>query len=511
MITKIYRSIIVAAIAFISPMMTACSDSDKTDIAYGKTGNGTVLTLTHEGEKVTDLRVPMGELSSYIVSVNSDGGWTVTMPDADTTWVHVTPTEGFGWNVADAEAANTNAYVKVKVDYNSGAPRQTAITFATGAVTAVLNISQAGRGSNNDPIETAWEMVANLKIGYNLGNTLESNHDLSNSWFNPSGPGDWQTYETCWGQPITTQAIIDNIVDRGFNIIRVPVTWFPHMDDEGNINEDWMNRVEEVVNYVLNTGSYCILNVHHDNGARGEGRTDRHAWLIADMDKYEENTKLLQKIWQQICERFKNYDGKLIFESFNEILDKNYSWTPPTDVNSPVYECINRLHQDFVNVVRASGGNNLYRNLAVTTYAATGNKDVPLEAFVAPQDKVEGHMYLTIHSYDPYNFVHDNSGVNSDGTTYDYNIKIFNDECMEVIDGVFARCNKRATECGMPFIFGEFGSGDTKKALAERVKYGNYMNQKFKEYKMAGLLWMGFLDRKTGEWSDAEVLDAMMK
>lgn len=490
----------------------SCSDNNNGgSSAYGINSPGSTIILTHEGEIISELNISMGELTSYMISVNSDGAWSVSLPDNDTTWVHITPHEGYGWDITDTNATNNNAFVKLKVDYNSSTPRSSILTFTTGDKSATLNINQAGRGSSDDPIETAWEMVANLKLGYNLGNTLESNHEPTLSWFNPSGPGDWQTYETCWGQPITTQAIIDDIVSKGFNIIRVPVTWFPHMDEEGNINEDWMNRVEEVVNYVLNTGSYCILNVHHDTGERGEGRTDKHAWLIADMDKYEENTILFQKIWQQICERFRDYDGKLIFESFNEILDKNYSWTPPTSITAPEYEAINRLQQDFVNVVRASGGNNLYRNLALTTYAATGNKDVPVEAFEAPQDQVNGHLYLSIHSYDPYNFVHDNSGVNADGTTYDYNIKVFDDDCKAVIDGVFARCHKRATECGMPFIFGEFGSGDTKKALAERVKYANYMNQKFKEYNMTGLSWMGFFNRNTGVWSETEVLDALMK
>mgnify|MGYP003293374834 CR=1 FL=1 len=147
----------------------------------------------------------------------------------------------------------------------------------------------------------------------------------------------------------------------------------------------------------------------------------------------------------------------------------------------------------------------------MTTYAATGNKDVPVEAFVAPQDKVDSHMYLSIHSYDPYNFVHDNSGTNSDGSTYDYNIKIWDESCEAVIDGVFARLDKRSKKFGMPFLLGEFGSGDVKKAVAERIKYANYLNKKFKEYKTTGLVWMGFLDRKSLTWSETEVLDAMMK
>lgn len=507
-IKHLYSMLLLALAVF---GLQACSDSDKESLGYGISDDGTTITLTHEGEPVSQLNLTMGELTSYMISVNADGGWTVSVPEADTEWVHVTPHEGYGWNVSDPEAVNTNAYVQLKVDYNSGAPRSTVLTFKTGSQTALLNISQAGRGTSTDPIETAWDLVGNIKMGYNLGNTLESNHDTANSWFNPSGPGDWQTYETCWGQPVTTQAIIDDIVAHGFNIIRVPVTWFPHMDAEGNINADWMNRVEEVVNYVLNTGSYCILNVHHDNGERGDGRTDNHAWLTADMDRYAENSALFKKIWQQICERFKDYDGKLIFESFNEILDKNYSWTPPSSVTDPAYEAINKLQQDFVDVVRASGGNNRYRNLAVTTYAATGNKDVPVQAFQAPQDPSPNHMYLSIHSYDPYNFCSDNSGVNSDGSAYDYNIKIFDDECKAEIDAVFARVNKRASECGMPFIFGEFGANDDKKALAERVKYATYLNQKFKQYHMSGLWWMGFIDRKTGVWSDTEIIDALLK
>lgn len=473
----------------------SCSDSDSGSSAVNITAPGTVLSLVHEDSPIEELNIPMGELTSYMISVKTDGGWKVSVPEADASWVHITPHAGYGWDALNKDAVNTRAYVKLSVDYNEGAARSTQLTFTTGNLQAVLRINQAGKGSGSDPIESVWDMVGKLKMGYNLGNTLESNHDLSNSWFNPSGPGDWQTWETCWGQPQTTQEIINAIADKGFNIIRVPVTWFPHMDEEGNIDEQWMNRVEEVVNYVLNANCYCIINVMHDTGARGADRTDRHCWLTADIDKYPENTILYQKIWTQICERFKNYDERLIFESFNEILNSSYSWTAPSSESDGAYEAINKLQQDFVNVVRASGGNNKYRNLAVTTYSATGNADAPVNAFKAPQDQVSDHMYLTIHSYDPYNFCNNNSGKAPDGSTYDYNILIFDDDCKAVIDGVFARVNKRATECGIPFIFGEFGALDYEKSMAERVKYAQYMASKFKQYKTAGLWWMNLINR----------------
>lgn len=487
-----------------------CSDSDTTENVGNITADGTTITLSHDGAAIQELNLSMGELTSYMISVNSDGGWKASVPDADTTWVHITPHAGYGWAVADTAATNLRSYVKLKVDYNRGSDRSTSITFTTGALQAVLRINQAGIGSSSDPIESAWDMVANLKMGYNLGNTLESNHDLTNDWFKPSGPGDWQTWETCWGQPQTTQEIIDAIAAKGFNIIRVPVTWFPHIDSEGNIDGTWMNRVEEVVNYVLKANCYCILNVMHDTGARGANRTDKHCWLTADMDTYEANTVLYQKIWKQICERFRDYDGKLIFESFNEILNKSYSWTPPS-AGDPAYEAINRLQQDFVNVVRASGGNNQYRNLAVTTYAATGTSDVVLAEFKAPQDVAKNHLYLTIHSYDPYNFCNNNAGKNPDGSEYDYNIKIFDDDCRTVIDGVFARVSKRATDCGIPFIFGEFGAIDEDKSMAERVKYTTYLKEKFKAYNTTGLWWMGLFDRKSLNWYEEDIVNALMK
>ena len=323
----------------------SCSDSTSVSGSGNITGAGTIITLSHDGTEITSLDLPVGELTSYMISVNTDGGWSVSMPEADTTWVSITPHEGYGWACKDTAAVNTRAYVRLKVAMNSGAARSTALTFKTGDKQAVLTVNQKGRGGSSDPIESAWDMVANLKMGYNLGNTLDANP--WGDWWDPTTKtvNDW---ETSWGQPTTTQEIIDAIASKGFNIIRIPVTWYPHMDANDNVKEEWMARVEEVVNYVLKAGCYCILNQQHDNGA-GNGRTDGGAWLYADIDDYPALTVRYQKLWKQIAERFKNYDGKLIFESFNEILNKSYSWTSPSSVSDGAYQAINKLQQDFVN------------------------------------------------------------------------------------------------------------------------------------------------------------------
>lgn len=69
------------------------------------------------------------------------------------------------------------------------------------------------------------------------------------------------------------------IREAGFGAIRVPVTWYNHMDIDGKVNAAWMARVKEVVGYVLSQGMYCIINVHHDTGADSSGKS--YHWIKA--------------------------------------------------------------------------------------------------------------------------------------------------------------------------------------------------------------------------------------
>jgi len=478
--------------------LQSCHDDDNDAVA------ATGLSVTKDGAEINALSFSMGE-SYQMIGIATDGDWTVSVPDADTTWLHVTPHSGPGWDITDTTGTvtNTRSYVRVSVDKNAETPRQSVLTVVSGSFSKQVTVTQNGIATGgNDPIETVWDMVKNFKWGYNLGNTLDSNP--VGDWWDPTVKTvkDW---ETGWGQPETTQEIIDGIHAMGANVIRIPVTWDPHMDANNQIAKEWMDRVEEVVNYALKNDMYVILNVQHDTGASG-------AWLVADEESYAQLTIKYQAIWKQVAERFKDYDQKLIFECFNEILNKQYSWQGPA-AGDGAYKAINMLEQDFVNVVRATGGNNEYRNLAITTYAATanlgaGNGD-PLAEVAAPQDVHPNHIYLSIHSYDPYNFCNKNAGKNADGTEYDYNINVFNADCTAAIDDIVKRCVDRAANLGMPFIFGEFGAIDEEKSMAERVKYATYVGQKLKANGTSGLWWMGLYDRKKLEVYEPLIVNAL--
>ena len=229
--------------------------------------------------------------------------------------------------------------------------------------------------------ETAKEAVKNMGVGWNLGNTLDAN-DGSKTWTTTA------QHETCWGQPVTKPELLKMMKEAGFSTIRVPVTWYQEMDKDGKVNDAWMNRVKEVVDYVIDNGMYCIINVHHDTG-------DGTQWLHASTTNYNKNKTKYEGLWRQIAEKFKDYDQHLIFEAYNEMLDDKNKWNEPTDATDG-YKAINSYAKSFVTTVRSTGGNNKNRNLVVNTYSASSmatamkNLDLPEET---------GHIIFQLHSY----------------------------------------------------------------------------------------------------------------
>ena len=106
------------------------------------------------------------------------------------------------------------------------------------------------------------ELLATLRPGWNLGNSLDV----------PDG-------ETKWGNPAATPELFAAIAKAGFKLVRVPVTWAPHLGGEPGyvIEPSWLERVAEVVGYARAAGLYCIINVHHDgaDGWKGVGCASR--------------------------------------------------------------------------------------------------------------------------------------------------------------------------------------------------------------------------------------------
>lgn len=376
--------------------------------------------------------------------------------------------------------------------------------------------------ANARDFETAKEAVANMKVGWNLGNTLDSNSgDSLNMWIEHWTERKPSDYEVAWGQPVTKPELMKMFKDAGFNAVRVPVTWYPHMeakfnfsswensiwnpsqDDLGTkIDAQWMQRVHEVVDYVINQGMYCILNVHHDTGASNT------AWLIADEDVYEKQRARFEDVWRQIAEEFKDYDEHLLFEGYNEMLDIKRSWcfasfnTPGSydkNIAASAYNSINKYAQSFVNAVRATGGNNSTRNLVVCTYGACdGSGDWnshlsdPLKEMKVPEDVTDGHIIFEVHSYP--------------------NVKSLS-QGKAAVDNLIKGWKSHLLPKGAPMIVGEWGITLENNAKDRSALY-RYFVEKTKANGIAAFHWMGLSDgesRSVPEFNEPDLVDAIIK
>lgn len=336
-----------------------------------------------------------------------------------------------------------------------------------------------GEGPEDDIVDPGWESartaVANFGVGWNLGNTLDTH--LSDA----HDGADWKYWETGWGQVVTRPELMLMMKNAGFGAIRVPVTWGVHMDASGKVFDAWMSRVREVVSYVLDAGMYCILNIHHDTGA------DESAWLVADPSVYLAQKDKFEYLWKQIAEEFRDHDHRLLFESYNEMLDSRRSWCYASfngaydDVFARgAYEAINDYAQSFVDVVRGTGGGNIARNLIVNTYGAcsgSGNWNVhlkdPLKYMELPDDVLEGHLAFEVHAY---------PGIDD-----------FNAMKLEVGD-MFAALEEHLESKGAPVIIGEWGTSSVNPSETMLADFASYFVSKAKACEMGTFYWMTLSD-----------------
>ena len=303
----------------------------------------------------------------------------------------------------------------------------------------------------------AADILNQIVIGWNLGNTLDS---FSNAGL---GINEGLQSETAWLNPKTSQELIDLVRDNGFNAIRVPVTWYNHMDSNYVIDEEWMDRVQEIVDYVINDDLYCIVNVHHDTGSEG--------WLRASDTNLEENKVIFASIWEQVSARFADYDEHLMFESFNELLNDKNEWVNP---DNRALEVTNELNQLFVDTVRASGGNNPERVLIVNTYCAGGNSQVT-KGFVLPTDTVEDSLIVEAHIYQPFDFTAEEFPT---ATTWSGSS----------IDTYVNNMYNTFVKQGVPVIIGEFGCVD-KDNLDQRISWAQYYMSLCQKYGIKCFWW----------------------
>ncbi|PIF31838.1 aryl-phospho-beta-D-glucosidase BglC (GH1 family) [Flavobacterium sp. 9] len=462
-------------------------------------------TLTVDTNKIDIVNKGGDAVVKVAASVNA---WTIT--SSNTSWLQLSQSAGVTGTVI----------VKITASENTAAEARTAtLTLSSPEAASIqISVSQAGGAPvaglypsyNTNPIaadnsgmsSSAVELAAKIKLGWNIGNTMEATGS-----------------ETAWGNPKVTKALIDAVKASGFNAIRIPCSWNQYLENSATakIKTDWLNRVKEVVQYCVDNNMYVVVNIHWDGG-----------WLennITEAKKVENNAKQ-KAFWEQIATHLRGFDEHLLFASANE----------PAVEDATQMAVLTSYHQTFIDAVRSTGGKNAYRTLVVqgpTTDIEKTNKLMT----TLPTDTATNRMMVEVHYYAPWNFAgltKDESwgkmfyywGANYHSTTDLDRNPTYGEEAD--LEKNFKLMKTQFVDKGIPVLLGEFGAirrtsltGDALTLHLNSRAY--YLKTVVKQAKANGLLpfyWdegslgdnsFGIINRTNNTVSDTQALNAMIE
>lgn len=299
--------------------------------------------------------------------------------------------------------------------------------------------------------EMPADVIAKMGIGINLGNTLDAPNE-----------GDWAL--------AAEEYYIQAFQDAGFKHVRIPITWGNRIQQQApyTIDADFLDRVEQIVDWVLDRDMYAIINVHHDS------------WIKENYDDISQRNRF-DSIWLTLSQRFKNKSAKLLFEIINE----------PRGLSIAQ---INQLNMRAIDIIRNQTSNR------IIIYA--GNEWSALDdlfnaAIPYPDD---GYLIANFHSYDPWNF----AGICVQPWGSD------NDKTN--MESHYMRAKNWSDTNGIPIMMNEFGSAkfdfqnpQNVCASSERADYLRTSVAMIKKYGIAATFWddggsFSTYDRSTNTW-----------
>jgi endoglucanase len=328
---------------------------------------------------------------------------------------------------------------------------QPASVFAAIFITVALGWSSLAAPPS------AWEEVARMGTGINLGNEFDA----------PDGEGTW------WHGK-ADRAFFEDFKAAGFQHVRLPVTWARHMQATAPYTVDgpFMDRISQVVNWAVQSGLIVVLNAHHE------------AWFKDDpagqMERFE-------ALWRQIATRFKDVpDGVLLFEILNESEAKHITAAQTTDLNARILRVIRQTNPTRCVIIGAVGD----------------SADRLAKELEAPNDS---HIIATYHCYDPWFFV---SGQPRNAAEAKWGSDSQKAAYLRIMDPVknWSDAHK------VPIYLGEWGTS-SKCDAKSRLEYYRFVPAQARRHGFSNAIWddggdMRVYTRETRQW-DMNLLQAV--
>ena len=476
-----YRNVIKAImVLLIGLMVSSCGGGGGKSDDEGSRKPITTFNVNTTAITVDD------KSNTEVITITTTESWTISNT-AD--WLTLSATSGSG----------TQTLTLTMVMNELSTSRNAELSIHAGSLTKTIAIQQSAASVSDYDIPADSTGMRDIDsaaftdlmgLGFNIGNSLDA----------VGG-------ETAWGNPLITKALVDAIKAAGFNSIRLPVAWSQFSDaDNFIIKAEWLNRVEEVVNYALDNDMYVMINMHWDGG-----------WMQpTNADKDYVNNRLAI-MWQQIATHFRDYDDHLLFAGTNEVMVEGDYGTPTAEY----YTVQNSFNQTFVTAVRKTGGRNVYRQLIVQGFNT--NIDHTINFFTMPLDTTPDRLMVEVHFYDPFSFTleeaNDNTSQWGKNATDISKTAGWGDEA--AVDAQFLKMRDHFFDQNIGIILGEYGAISRNKIADHeqyRIYWNEYITQAAIDNKMVPFYWdngytgehsLGLFNRATAAEAYPNLIDAI--
>lgn len=274
--------------------------------------------------------------------------------------------------------------------------------------------SQSSLSSSNGAAITAKQAASKMGKGFNLGQMFD----------NTQHP---RTFAAA-------KAKIDAYYAQGFRNVRIPITWTEKIDGTTLVNSTTVgdvNRshprlvvISQIIDYALSLQDmYVVINAHHESALKDNNRA-----------------AVLERLWQDIADIYRDRNHRLLFEVLNEPHLSNGSAMDPAKVRAMTSKSYTKIRAVDAERIILIGGNQWFgaQEMAITW--------PNLNDVGGGQDQ---YLMATFHHYNPWTFNGDNQGDYADNWT-DNDISSPMDTMLNW---------SKSVGNGMPVYIGEWGSG----------------------------------------------------
>lgn len=339
-------------------------------------------------------------------------------------------------------------------------------------------------------LSRSQQYVLDMGKGWNLGNSFDGVN---------TGAGEADLRETAWGNPVVTKDLIDAVAAKGYTSIRMPLTLYRRYDEkDATIQQDWLARYKEVVDWAVEDGLHVMINIHHDS------------WIwLSSWDGNESSTEYVRftRLWEQLAAYFADEPDPVCFETINEPTFQDTGAITAQDK-------LDKINLAAYHAIRNSGGSNDTRMIVMPTMDTNHGKCAPLYDLITSLN--DENIIATIHYYSEWVYSANLGKTGFDEVLWDkdYTPRKAAQIAMDTVYDTF-------TSKGIGVVVGEYGllgydAGPECNQPGEELKYYEYMNELARQRGICLCFWDNgsAIDRNDFHWKKplvGEMLEASMQ